>query len=207
MLAKICSDTWQSDPTSEVFINRDGERFRYVLDYLRDGSVALPLSIPKAAFLKELEYFGFEGVDAGSITVDYSSANEASNYIAECYANFKKECQARVNDLEMKINYHYLALACYKSFSDGGDLKRLRIDKDVISRTVLYAMSRNPPTLPDKERSVFDECLEPYGLRCIACLAACSNNHYYKLGKLSDAADGEEESEEEEEDASSHSED
>ncbi len=31
----------------EVFIDRDGALFQYVLDYVRDGEVYLPFTLPK----------------------------------------------------------------------------------------------------------------------------------------------------------------
>jgi len=57
MLAKSASDQWQKDPKSEIFIERDGQRFRYILDYLRDGKVCLPLIETRDAFVAELEYY------------------------------------------------------------------------------------------------------------------------------------------------------
>jgi BTB/POZ domain len=41
-----------------IFIERNGARFGFVLDYLRDGSVTLPVTVAKAAFLTDLDYFG-----------------------------------------------------------------------------------------------------------------------------------------------------
>mmetsp|Transcript_13886 Transcript_13886/g.19007 ORF Transcript_13886/g.19007 Transcript_13886/m.19007 type:complete len:206 (-) Transcript_13886:396-1013(-) len=67
MLARISSEQWQKDPEKEIFIDRDGDRFRYCLDYLRDGHVALPVTVAKKALLQDLEYYGVEGVDEGSI--------------------------------------------------------------------------------------------------------------------------------------------
>ena len=66
MLAKSASDQWQEDPESEIFIERDGQRFRFVLDYLRDGKVSLPITEAKHAFLAELEYYNI-GADTDKI--------------------------------------------------------------------------------------------------------------------------------------------
>ena len=62
MLARICSETWQEGVTSEdtdgkgeIFIDRNGERFQYVLDYMRDDFVLLPLSIPRAQLISDME--------------------------------------------------------------------------------------------------------------------------------------------------------
>lgn len=67
MLAKAASDQWQKDPTKEIFIDRDGQLFLFVLSYLRDGEVALPNTVRKVTLLKELVYFGVDDVDESTI--------------------------------------------------------------------------------------------------------------------------------------------
>ena len=47
MLAKSVSKQWQKDPESEIFIKRDGEMFRHVLNYLRNGKAKLHLTSTK----------------------------------------------------------------------------------------------------------------------------------------------------------------
>ncbi len=37
MLGKLVSDAWQEDPEEVVFIDRDGDIFAHVLNYLRYG--------------------------------------------------------------------------------------------------------------------------------------------------------------------------
>ena len=37
MLGKLVSETWQQDPEETVFIDRDGDIFAHVLNYLRYG--------------------------------------------------------------------------------------------------------------------------------------------------------------------------
>eukprot|EP00536_Pseudo-nitzschia_multiseries_P016696 jgi/Psemu1/328318/estExt_fgenesh1_pg.C_12020003 len=85
MLSRMVSDMWQEvqvarngdgdgDDQNEaaplIFVDRNGDRFQYVLDYMRDGQKAsLPFTVSKEGFLKDLEYYGFDDVDAKSITV------------------------------------------------------------------------------------------------------------------------------------------
>ena len=57
MLSKSASEQWQEDPVAEIFIERDGLRFRYVLDYLRDDRLELSLTESKKAIIDDLEYY------------------------------------------------------------------------------------------------------------------------------------------------------
>jgi hypothetical protein len=99
MLARIASETWQTDPAATIFINGDGERFRYVLDYLRKGSISLPLTVPKQAILTDLEYYGFENVNPNEIDGWGNASFEAALHIR------KKKAKKRelVEDIDMKI--------------------------------------------------------------------------------------------------------
>ena len=58
MLARLVSDTWQADPTKPVFIDRSGTMFEFVLEYLRYGSITLPISVSKDMFLRDLDFYG-----------------------------------------------------------------------------------------------------------------------------------------------------
>ena len=71
MLYSLASGKWNEDPcSSEIFIERDGERFKYCLDFLRDRKAVLPLAVAKKVFLNDLEYYGIE-VD-GEHPVEYA---------------------------------------------------------------------------------------------------------------------------------------
>ena len=58
MLARLVSETWNDDPSKPVFIDRNGDIFSHVLDYLRYGSITLPAMIPKDMFLRDLDFYG-----------------------------------------------------------------------------------------------------------------------------------------------------
>ena len=66
LLSKLVSEKRQtisnnnSDPP--IYIDRDGERFRFVLDAYRDGRVVLPRGVAIGAFENDLKYFGLSGV-------------------------------------------------------------------------------------------------------------------------------------------------
>ena len=48
VLARLASDMWLQDPTKPVFIDRDGDIFGHVLNYLRYGSIVLPAKLPRS---------------------------------------------------------------------------------------------------------------------------------------------------------------
>jgi hypothetical protein len=67
MLARSAHELWHTDPESVIFLERNGERFQYVLDYLRDGHAYLPVGIPKEALMKDLEYYCLDSIDSNRI--------------------------------------------------------------------------------------------------------------------------------------------
>ena len=61
MLTRMASKDWHDDSKrDEIFIERDGERFKYCLDFLRDGKVLLPITTRKEALLEDLKYYNIE---------------------------------------------------------------------------------------------------------------------------------------------------
>ena len=55
-----------ADNNEPIFIDRDGDLFVYVLNYLREGEIVLPTSVPRTTFLKELKYYHID-VIPGSV--------------------------------------------------------------------------------------------------------------------------------------------
>ncbi|PIK39102.1 BTB/POZ domain-containing protein KCTD6 [Apostichopus japonicus] len=50
---------WRRDDDGNVFIDRDGHAFRYILNYLRDGDVILPYRFAEFdLLLKEADFYG-----------------------------------------------------------------------------------------------------------------------------------------------------
>jgi hypothetical protein len=46
MLATLVLDKWRTGCKEEIiFIDRDGERFKYILDWYRDGKINLPKTV------------------------------------------------------------------------------------------------------------------------------------------------------------------
>lgn len=64
MLGRLVSDTWNEDPgQEELFIDRDGDLFAHVLNYLRYGSIELPITVARSMFEREIDYYGIISPD------------------------------------------------------------------------------------------------------------------------------------------------
>ena len=81
MLRKITSETWNETDESdadkaqeEIFIERDGATFQFILHYMRDGKVILPLSIPRAQLVSELCSFSSFFLFCSTITITITEA-------------------------------------------------------------------------------------------------------------------------------------
>mmetsp|Transcript_13460 Transcript_13460/g.28554 ORF Transcript_13460/g.28554 Transcript_13460/m.28554 type:complete len:202 (+) Transcript_13460:102-707(+) len=62
VLGKLVSDTWNGDPAKAVFIDRSGDIFAHILEYIRYGSIELPITVPRSMFDRELDYYGITSV-------------------------------------------------------------------------------------------------------------------------------------------------
>ena len=127
MLARMISDRWQqhddddNDGTTTeegVFIDRNGVRFQYVLDYMRDQKVHSAIGASCASIRKELEYFGFDNVPADAI--DVSSANLE---VAEHVVMVNKEYKQIVDELKLARDGEVVAHWIYKEYMKNGSFK------------------------------------------------------------------------------------
>ena len=57
MLGAMLSTRWEQSGSDEIFIDRDPVRFRYILDFYRDGKITIPLTMSKAEMMREVDYF------------------------------------------------------------------------------------------------------------------------------------------------------
>jgi hypothetical protein len=97
MLARLVSDEWSSEDDQEVFIDRNGPRFQYVLDYMRDQKAVLAMNVTKESILTELEYFGFMDVPSKSIDQKLSYT-QAQGLIEATQINFAKRVKRMQED-------------------------------------------------------------------------------------------------------------
>jgi BTB/POZ domain len=63
MLYIAASGIEESNHDKPIFIDGNGERFQYVLDYIRFRKVELPSHIGIESFVNDLDYYGFVHVD------------------------------------------------------------------------------------------------------------------------------------------------
>ena len=111
MLTKMTSKSWNEDETNRTFfIDRDGSRFRYVLDFMRDGGyIHLPITESRAAICQELDYFGFTDVPEDSIVggvIDQSMLRNIQGNVYDEIDEFESQIKAlgqKKEELENKI--------------------------------------------------------------------------------------------------------
>jgi len=60
MLASLISNRHSDKQGRKLFVEKDGGRFRYCLDYAKVGRISLPITKSKDVVLADLEYFGFD---------------------------------------------------------------------------------------------------------------------------------------------------
>ena len=197
MLTRMVSDTWHAEgdeANNEFFIERDGARFAYVLDYMRDGRVSLPggnTVCTKSSLLNELTYFGFKNVDKSSVEVEFSHGN-VTKYVARLTEDFVRErdelVKSRDNlnlDIACLIMAHGVCVRRLKSESEkiefviakgGGRIYEKtgnELDSQVINAVNATSLIQNKEAL--------DKTLLKYGLKVSDyCEEVARSGSYYK---------------------------
>jgi hypothetical protein len=121
MLARMASETWQKDRELTLFIDENGERFQYCLDYMRHNEVWLPLDVPKEVLLRDLDFYGFSNVDPETIRGG-SSNLAAAQHLAKCKNDHDKIISTRkaaVVEIELSIACEEVAYECFLRYSRG----------------------------------------------------------------------------------------
>jgi len=186
MLSRMVSETWldcsqggdndDQKKESPIFVDRDGDRFRYVLDYMRDGQkVTLPVTVPKQGFLKDLEYYGFENMNADTITTESSYLVYTKTFHKMRALDF--EVRERINtehDIATLANYCFVRLMYSGLFKfcvarDHGQCDFIRGYHRMYKETQLLRKLRDTANSISVAGSVrwvhFDKCLSEYGLK------------------------------------------
>jgi len=157
MLAKSAADQWHINPNAEIFIDRDGEQFRYVLQYLRDGVVHLPVSVPRASFLIDLKFYAVdvkedaivEQLDAAHFSKYVPLLNgvmknwlQQKNILQDCltiFAAFRLHTHQDVNIIRLETlnRYGYSFKDCNEELRKVG----LRVEKEEVKAGPVYDLS------------------------------------------------------------------
>jgi hypothetical protein len=145
LLATSASERWQSDPEVEIFIDRNGGRFQYILDYLRDGKIVLPLDIPKECIISDLEYYSvdFEASNISYTFVGVKDYKTAHGVLFQKYMEMKDlshvaavmaACIERIlaNEAEDDGSF-YLSYYSYDDQEAVSNLKHVMADPDLMS--------------------------------------------------------------------------
>ena len=133
LLAQSASEQAMLNPEEEIVLEKDGTRFRFVLDYLRnDGHVILPMTVPKASFLADLAYYEIKNVDESKIVCHYGSDSKG-------LAQIEKEISTKISDVRNAWHVHrsvvHLAKECASRYLlSGGKLQ-----------ITIYGPSKNHP--------------------------------------------------------------
>ena len=107
MLGKIVSETWQHDSDATVFIDRDGDIFAHVLNYLRYGSIMLPISISRAMFDRDMDYYGII-TDVNAHTIKQESSIHALDVVKN-----------KLEDAELEHDMFIIAVNAYHKYMTG----------------------------------------------------------------------------------------
>lgn len=176
----------RKDEDQPMFIERDRDRFQYILDYMRDRRVMIPSNgrLTKESMMAEFQYYGFD-VPESAIEVSTYSPCE----LAEHLASVEKEHQAMMLKIDYEKACRKLAHYCFCVFRE--KLKSafsFNFEVSFSSATAKPEVSFGDVTMvasayhrKDKDTN-FDECLAFFGLKCLT-ITATSGNVIIELAK------------------------
>ncbi|EJK50329.1 hypothetical protein THAOC_30719 [Thalassiosira oceanica] len=155
MLGRLISDTWLEDSTKPIFIDRDGDIFAQVLNFLRYGSVTLPSSVPKDMFLRDLDYFGISH-ESGTVV------GETEKFPLRVKDMFDERAQLDSKIARVKLQQQGLmALTplCCAEYVRGRKLVSIDPQKDPDLYNAAHKVNRDPAG-----KEMFQNMLSQYGL-------------------------------------------
>lgn len=132
VLTTLSHQNQGDEPHESIFIDANGERFRYCLDYMRHGRAFLPWNVSKDAVLHDLDYFGIGNVDPDNINESTASLAAAAQMfkVESQYQQELQEYDARIEEIEREKQHLMVAHACFRKFSQTGSLHELTFDPD-----------------------------------------------------------------------------
>ena len=165
MLARLVSDTWQEDPTKPVFIDRDGDMFAQVLNYLRYGSISLPITVSKDMFLRDLDFYGILPVEGSVKTASEAWAIEVDNRHKEIdtLEAEKKDLEAKRLCLVLKDDIDLLANYCASEYIR--KIYEVNIYNPVTNKQQMEDQERLWNACTGGSEETFQKSLSKFGLR------------------------------------------
>ena len=168
MLARLVSDTWQEDPTKPIFIDRNGSTFDFVLDYLRYGSITLPMTVSKEMFLRDMDFYGIVHVEGTVKTSSEAWAAQIDNRHAELKnmndeTNILKE---KIMDLELVNCIALLAAHCAGQYALGTRQVEVFASQDKKTNEMLWKAAHQV-IHGGKYKETFQGSLSKFGLRIL----------------------------------------
>jgi hypothetical protein len=179
MLARQADKIWQkedcSPSTTPLYVDRNGIRFQYVMDFMRDGQVHLPLTISKKAFLKDMDYLGFTDKDINESSIHVATVAQAEEIVASVSDNLHEEIdklekaikehkktidQCKAKKLGLRVAYDFFVRS---SAGENGTQDRVTIHLDHGD-----ALQQANEACWDNNRSTLEECLAKYGLTLVS---------------------------------------
>jgi BTB/POZ domain len=146
MLARLVSERWngkngkrprEEDDQDEIFIDSDGKRFHFVLDFMRHKRVFLPKSVSKAAVLQDLKFFGFQDVPAYAICVAGDQMLQYQEKHTAKVQKMREEIKKKQDEVaEMKL------LADFTEFSFRVFCKYMTSDSQTSTRSITFLLPK-----------------------------------------------------------------
>jgi hypothetical protein len=128
MLGRLVSDTWLEDPSRPVFIDRNGTTFELVLDYLRYGSITLPITVSRDMFFRDMDFYGIVlGEGTVKTCTEAWSVKEGANRLEEMMTRLKMERGALEGRIERLIMAELKGVEQLKTDLKG-DIEQLKTD-------------------------------------------------------------------------------
>jgi len=154
MLSRLVSKEWinntnNGNPTQAIFIDRDGDIFAHVLNYLRYGSIELPNSIPISMFERELDFYG--------ITIHESSIQQSTS------VGTMQHIKQEIANAELHHDMLLIATSCHTKYMSGRTTTHIRSgDIDLKHNPYFYDKTETMEVLNDYLGQF-------YGLQASAC--------------------------------------
>ena len=131
-IAQIASEQLQSSPDDDVVLEWDGDRLKFVLEYLQGkGHVILPRTIPKAVYLADLFYYGITNVDESKIVRISTLAG------LRYRRQWEGVVRAEIKSWNIRIAIGLLAKVCVVNHLTSGEKLVIAIQHDDVTRLSL----------------------------------------------------------------------